>query len=105
MSRINVASICPRMKLSNPKSNLETLSHWARRAAAAQANLAFFPELFITGYGEDFMYSQGTPRNQLLSLAEPVPGPTTEVLISLSRELGIYLCAGLLETDSGHYYN
>ena len=106
MPRIKVASICPRMRLSDPEVNLETLTRWSRKAADAGADLALFPEIFVTGYGEAFMYEGGyADREQFLSLAEPVPGPITEELVRLSRQLGIFLCAGLLERDGQSRFN
>ena len=54
---------------------METLARWSRKAANAEADLALFPEIFITGYGEDFMYSAGyANRGRFLSVAELVPG-------------------------------
>ena len=106
MSIIKIASICPRMGLSDPEGNMETLARWSRKAANAGADLALFPEIFITGYGEKFMYSAGyANRGRFLSLGELVPGPTTEKLVELSRDLGIFLCAGLLERDEDLRYN
>ena len=106
MSRIIVASVCPLMGLSDPVRNLQTLTKWSCRAKEAGADLVLFPEAFITGYGEDFMYEDGYAEKQkFLSLAEPVPGPSTEALAEISEELGIFICAGVLEVDCGHRYN
>ena len=57
------------------------------------------PEFFATGY--QFVSSE-----EVASLAEPVPsGPTTDMLVELSREKGIYIAAGLPERDGDTYYN
>ena len=76
MTVIRVASICPRMALADPQRNIRTLRHWARNAADQGADLAVFPEMFITGYAERSMVNAGyVDPAQLLAVAEPVPGP------------------------------
>ena len=106
MSRITVASICPLMGLSDPTRNMRTLERWSRRAREAGADLVLFPEVFITGYGEDFMYASGyADRQRFLALAEALPGPSTDALAELSGDIGIYICAGLLEEQGGKRYN
>lgn len=50
MSRISVASICSRTKVGDLSRNLETLTRWSEKAAHAGADLALFPETFLTGY-------------------------------------------------------
>lgn len=63
-----------------------------REAASAGAGLVALPELWSC-HGLDEVY----PEN-----AEPIPGPTTEFLGSLARELGIYLLGGsILERVAG----
>jgi len=106
MSRITVASVCSLMGLSDPARNMQTLDRWCRRAQQAGADLVLFPEMFITGYGEDFMYANGyADKERFLSLAQVVPGPITEALAGLAGELGIFICAGLLEEEHGTPYN
>ncbi len=106
MSVIQVASISPRMGLSHPERNLRTLARWSRKAARRGADLAFFPEMFITGYGEEFMYASGfADRKHFLSLAEPVPGPSTDRIFDVARDLDICICAGLLEREGSRRYN
>ncbi|ABG04227.1 Nitrilase/cyanide hydratase and apolipoprotein N-acyltransferase [Rubrobacter xylanophilus DSM 9941] len=63
-----------------------------REAAAAGATLVALPELWSC-HGLEEVYREN---------AEPIPGPTTEFLGSLARELGIYLLGGsILERVSG----
>ena len=106
MSRIKVASICPRMGLCDPRRNIATLEQWCIRAKDAGADLALFPEMFISGYVEQFMIDTGhASREQFLAQAEPVPGPSTQRLEQISSELGMFICAGLLEQDGDKRYN
>lgn len=65
----------------------------------ARADLIVLPELFATGY-------QFISRDEVVSLAEPIPGGhTSEALAELSRKQGIFLVAGLPERDGDRFYN
>src|SRR5829696_1716969 len=76
----------------NKAENLETAEQLIRQAVAAGAELVALPELFSC-HGLEKAYCEN---------AEPVPGPTTEVLGELARELGVYVLGGsLLEGEPG----
>jgi predicted amidohydrolase len=61
--------------------------------------LLVLPEFFATGY-------QFISAEEVAGLSEPVPeGKTTEVLSDLSRKKGMYIVAGLTESDGEKYYN
>jgi predicted amidohydrolase len=61
--------------------------------------LLVLPEFFATGY-------QFISAEEVNGLSEPVPdGYTTVTLADISRERGIYISAGLLESDGEKYYN
>ncbi|HEX7070881.1 MAG TPA: carbon-nitrogen hydrolase [Rhodothermales bacterium] len=80
--------------------NLEKALDAIRRAAADGADLVCLPELFLSPYfckSEDHRHFQ---------LAEPVPGPTTEVLESAAREHDVVVLASLFEKRTeGLYHN
>ena len=62
-------------------------------------DLLVLPEFFATGY-------QFISKEEVAELAEPVPGgETTEFLVTLSREKGMYIVAGLPERDGDKFYN
>ncbi len=71
------------------------------RAAAEQgATAVCLPELFLSRY---FCQTEDADR---FALAEPVPGPATEALEPLARELGVVLIASLFEKRArGLYHN
>jgi len=71
------------------------------RAAASQgAQIICLPELFRSRY---FCQSE---EHVNFALAEPVPGPSTEVFCALARELGVVIVASLLEKRAeGLYHN
>jgi deaminated glutathione amidase len=70
--------------------NLETAERLMRAAAASGANLLTLPELWSC-HGLEKVYKEN---------AEPIPGPTTDFLGNLARELGVYVLGGsILEGD------
>lgn len=70
--------------------NLETAERLIRAAASSGADLVALPELW-TCHGLEKAYREN---------AEPIPGPTTQFLGSIARELGIYVLGGsILEGD------
>jgi len=84
----------------DPDQNLEKARWRIREAAARGAELVCLPELFRSQY----FCREENP--DWFALAEPIPGPTTEVLGSLARELGVVIVAPLFERRaSGVYHN
>jgi beta-ureidopropionase len=75
--------------------NLERALARLREAARAGAELVVFPELAI-----DRFFPQVRGDASARALAEPVPGPTTERLAALARELGIVIVWNLYEVDA-----
>jgi len=67
-----------------------------RQAVAQGAQIVLTPEVVLTG----FVGGEAERR-----LAEPIPGPATETLAALARELDIYLLIGLSEARDGQVYN
>ena len=71
-----------------------------REAAARGAQIVCLQELFRSLYfcqAEDHKY---------FDLAEPVPGPSTEILCALAKELGVVIVASLFEKRApGLYHN
>lgn len=64
----------------------------------ARADLLVLPELATTGYALP-------DREAARSLAEPIPGPTTERLAGLASRCGGHLVVGLAERDGERLYN
>jgi predicted amidohydrolase len=72
--------------------NLKTAEKLVREAASAGAELVALPELWSC-HGFDRVYREN---------AEPIPGPTTEFLGGLARELGVWVLGGsILEGEPG----
>ena len=71
-----------------------------REAAKQGATLICLPELFRT------LYIGQREDHELFNLAEPVPGPSTETLGKVAKELGVVIIASLFERRAaGLYHN
>ena len=82
--RTLVAAAIQMSSTPDKTENFGTAEALIREAAAAGAELVALPELWSC-HGLDTVYREN---------AEPIPGPTTEFLGNLARELGIYILGG-----------
>jgi N-carbamoylputrescine amidase len=83
-----------------PDKNLAHAIDFIRDAAKNGAEIISLPELFRSQY-----FCQ-TENHDNFSLAETIPGPSTEALTKLARELGVVIIASLFEKRSaGLYHN
>lgn len=99
MNEITVALIQQRCSTDKQESLAATTAK-VREAAKAGARLVALQELHSGPY---FCQTEDTER---FTMAEPLPGPTTELLGNLAAELGIVLIASLFERRaSGLYHN
>jgi N-carbamoylputrescine amidase len=89
------------MRCSQDSSeNLENAIALIREAAAQGAQIICLPELFKTVY---FCQEEN---HKYFQYAEPIPGPTTERLSALAKELQVVLVASLFERRAaGLYHN
>ena len=83
-----------------PEDNMERAIAHVRAAAKQGAQVVCLPELFQTQY---FCQREDAA---LFDLAEPVPGPSTERIGAVARELGVAIVASLFEKRApGVYHN
>lgn len=84
----------------DPQENLDKAAAKVREAAAAGAQIICLQELFRSQY---FCRDESA---ELFDLAEPIPGPSTEVMGRLAKELGVVIVASLFERRAaGLYHN
>jgi len=84
----------------NPGENMEKTIRKIREAAAAGAQIVVLQELFRS------LYFCDTEDYDNFSLAEPIPGPSTDLLGKLAGELGVVIVASLFEKRAeGLYHN
>ncbi|MCA9264170.1 MAG: carbon-nitrogen hydrolase [Planctomycetales bacterium] len=85
---------------SNPDRNQDHAEQLIRQAARDGAQIICLPELYRTPY-----FCQ-TEDHRHFSLAESIPGPTTERLSQLARDLSVVILASLFEKRAeGLYHN
>jgi N-carbamoylputrescine amidase len=99
MSNLKIGLV--QMSCTNSKEeNLVKAMEAVRKAAAAGAQIICLQELFTSLYfcdAEDY---------ENFKLAEPIPGPSTEVISKVARELGVVIIASLFEKRTqGIYHN
>ncbi|MFN8008858.1 MAG: carbon-nitrogen hydrolase [Terriglobia bacterium] len=89
------------MSCSNdPAANLHKAILRIREAAARGGQIICLQELFRTQY---FCQNENP---DTFNLAEPIPGPSTEALSSIAKELGVVIVASLFERrKAGVYHN
>jgi predicted amidohydrolase len=94
--RVAVAQIDP--LLGEKERNVEVCLARLEEASAAGADLLVLPECSIPGYVFD-------SAEEAMPFAEPIPGPSTDVLAAACTRLGIHVVCGLLETDGTDLFN
>jgi len=85
---------------SNPDENMAKALAGIREAAARGANIICLQELFRS------VYFCQVEDHEYFKLAEPIPGPSTDVLCATAKELGVVIVASLFERRApGLYHN
>ncbi len=85
---------------ADPAANLAKAITRTREAAQLGAHIICLPELFRAQY---FCQRED---HALFALAEPIPGPSTQALAAVARELNIVIIASLFERRApGLYHN
>ncbi len=96
---VNIGLVQMAMQES-PAANVQKAEAMIRDAAAKGANIVILPEMFTTLYfcqEEDHKY---------FDYAEAIPGPTTERMGALAKELGVVIVASMFERRApGLYHN
>ncbi len=84
----------------DPDQNVRQAVEQIRIAARGGAQIICLPELFRS------LYFCQREDHAFFSLAEPIPGPTTELLCRVAAELGVVIVASLFEKRAeGLYHN
>ena len=99
MSKVKVGLV--QMSCSgDAKSNMEKAIAGIKDAAAKGANIVCLQELFTS------LYFCDVEDYENFKLAEPVPGPSTDILSAVAKEAGVVLIASLFEKRAqGLYHN
>jgi len=84
--------------IQDPAATVDTAEAGVREAAKRGAQIICLKELFNAPY---FCKSQKTER---FDLAEPIPGPTTDRMQRLAKELGVVLIVPIFERQGAGVY-
>lgn len=85
----------------NSVKNLAHAIEEIKKTADSGAQIVCLPEFFLSKY-----FCQGPKDDKNFKLAEPIPGPTTEVLGKLALQYKIVILCSLFEqADRGKYFN
>lgn len=85
---------------TDTEENLRNAIRGVREAASKGAGIVCLPELFRSQY---FCREENA---ELFDLAEPIPGPSTEALSAVARELKVAIIASIFEKRAqGLYHN
>jgi predicted amidohydrolase len=94
--KIAGAQIDPRLMKNT--ENLKKMVTQTKKAAAAGADLVVFPECALPGYVFNSL-------EEARPFMETIPGPATERMCALARELGVHIIFGMLETEADKCFN
>jgi len=86
------------VKILDKAYNLEKIVAYAKEAQKSGAQIAIFPELALTGYCFSSL-------GEAISVSEPIPGPSTNAIHKICKELDILILLGLIENDHNKYFN
>jgi len=90
---VTVASVNFNAKLADKDTNLNRMGDLIIKAADKGANIIVFPETALTGYA----FSP----DKAPSLAEKIPGPSTERIEKLAAKYNVYVIFGMVERGDG----
>src|SRR6185369_7198513 len=90
MSITNIACAQIDCLLGDPKTNLQRVVSAIRAAAERDAKLVMFPECALTGYAYNSL-------EEALPFAEPIDGPSSEIIAEACRQTGAYAVVGFIE--------
>jgi predicted amidohydrolase len=102
MRNLTVASVQFEHVPGDKQANLGKIRAFVEKAARRNVEMIVFPECCITGY----WFLRHLSRDEFGALAEPVfEGPSSQCLISMAREYGMTIGAGLIEAGKdGRFY-
>jgi len=97
-SLVKIAAVQMNPFLMHIDHNMARIYDETKTAAKSGADLIVFPECSLTGY----MYNS---REEALPYMETIPGPSTDSIEKLCKELGIHVVIGMLEKDGQSCFN
>lgn len=100
---VRVACATPRVFLADPKKNLTAHLALIKKADEAHVDAILFPELSLTGYSCDDLFTQdallSAAKDALLALAEQTEALDMVIIVGvpMAYQSGVYNCAAVLQ--------
>ena len=98
VDKVIIAGVQMDPKIGEKRHNVDKAIDFCREAHNNGAKIVIFPECALTGYCFSDL-------QEAVSISEPVPGPSTESMQKICRELDILALFGLIEKADDKYYN
>jgi predicted amidohydrolase len=98
VQKVMIAGVQMEPKILEKKYNLEKIINFCKEAHKNGAKLVVFPECALTGYCFSNL-------DETLPMSEPIPGPSTDSLQNVCRELNILILVGLIERERNQCFN
>ena len=92
-NRFKIATVQLNSRLGDVKTNLTRAIDYIDQAVSLGAEIILFPELYLQGYCAD---------QDLTKTSETIPGPTTDVLLGVSKKYNVYIVMGMARKDTGY---
>lgn len=112
-THLKVAVVQTGSVVFNTEKTLEKVASFSQKAAEGGAELAVFPEAFVSAYPKGLNFGSviggRTPEGRddyrrYYESAIAVPGPGTEFIGNVARENKIHIVIGVIERDGGTLY-
>lgn len=94
---ITVSTVTFRPIWGDKASNLKRIKEYIEAAARKGSNLVILPEMSLTGYDDEA--DKQLKEKMQYELAETIPGPSTNEVAELTKELGVYAIFGMPARD------
>jgi len=98
MAEIKVTGVQLDAKIGCLVDNRNRAVDYIRREGGSGARLIVFPECALSGYVFD-------DPEEARAASEPIPGPSTELIVAACREAECYVVVGMLESEGEVLYN
>ena len=95
---MKIAGVQMDVTLGDVAGNTQRIIDYLKQTAAAGATLTVFPECATTGYCFE-------SRDEASALSEPVPGPTSQAIADVCRELNVRAVFGMIEKSGDDIFN
>lgn len=96
--RVKIAAVQIDPQLMKNAENLRKMVDMTRKAAADGADLVVFPECALPGYVFNSL-------EEARPFMETIPGPATDRMAALAKELRVHIIFGMLETHADGCFN